>query len=36
MYENRENFTKTMVEKIEIISPAHFVFELKSEMRVDG
>jgi site-specific DNA recombinase len=31
-----DNIFNALVEKIEIISPAHFVFELKSGMRVDG
>jgi len=30
-----EQIFNALVEKIEIISPAHFVFELKSGMRVD-
>ena len=30
-----EQIFNTLVEKIEILTPAHFVFELKSGMRVE-
>ena len=30
-----EEIFNTLVEKIEILTPAHFVFELKSGMRVE-
>jgi len=30
-----EQIFNALVEKIEVISPAHFVFELKSGMRVE-
>ena len=31
-----EGIFNALVEKIEVVSPAHFVFELKSGVRVEG
>lgn len=31
-----DNIFNALVEKIEIFSPTHFVFELRSGMRVEG
>ena len=31
-----EELFNALVEKIEILTPAHFVFELKSGLRVEG
>ena len=36
MIEFDENIFNVLVEKIEVVSPAHFVFELKSGVRVEG
>jgi hypothetical protein len=33
---NEKEIFNALVEKIEILTPAHFVFELKSGMRVEG
>ena len=36
MEEFDEGIFNALVEKIEVVSPAHFVFELKSGVKVEG